>query len=423
MHNTTKLPPVSIKKPIFYGRVFSIALGIILISWGTFSRLDSGAVAMGEVIPFGSALTVQHLDGGVIDAIFIKEGDNVIKGQPLLQLNPIDTDASFQMMIKERETIKTEIERLESEINGQAVKSLTNQLAASYKTQLDLTHSRLAASTQDSAILSQQIAQSEREITALRSQRLAAEVILRNSEDQLRSDQDLYDQQYIEKSKYLESQSKASQSKGELGRIEAEISRAQQKIIETHFQIERSRSNWKNDSLEQLQKSQDDLASVEEKIRVVSDRKKRLIVYAPQDGKVKGFVFNTIGGVIKAGDTLMQIIPKNDRLVVQARLMPDDIEAIRIGLKAYIRISAYKSREHNAISGHVLSVSGDTFKDEHTGSAYYKVDIDLNRKDLEKIKLYPGMLAQVEIITGSRTVLHYLVDPILESFHRSFKED
>ncbi len=426
MLNSSKLPPTSIKQPIFYGRVFSIILGILLLSWGTFSRLDSGAVAMGEVIPLGNALTLQHLDGGIVEKIFVKEGESVSKGEALLRLDPIDTNANFQMMLKEQNALQTEVERLDAEKDGKIIQNLTNQDASSSKTQLNLSRSRLAASAQDVAILSQQIAQSEREIRALKSQKSAAEAILKNSEDQFYTDRDLYTQQYLEKSKYLDSQSKVVQYKGELGRIEAEISRAQQKIIETRFQIAKSHSSWKNDSLEQLKKAQDDLASVEEKIQVATDRQKRLIVYAPQDGIVKGLAFNTIGGVIKPGDTLMQIIPKNDRLIVQAKVMPDDIDVIRPGLKAYVRLTAYKSREHNALIGHVISVSGDTFIDERAGSTYYKVNITIDQKHLEnagKVRPYPGMLAQVEIITGSRTVLRYLIDPVEESFHRSFKED
>lgn len=327
-----------------------------LLLWGSLAELDAGAIATGEVIPVGKVRTVQHLDGGIIREILVKEGDTISEGALLMQLD--ETEA------------RSAARAAEKEIAG--------------------LQSRLMDTRRE-------LAQWEQRASALRK-------LAENTAEEGRINRQLYEQQFISKPRLLQLESQQAQALAIVSENAAEADRARQKIVEIETQIETAR----------------------ERLNVARERLSRARVVAPQAGMVQGLRFTTLGGVIPPGGQLLELVPAAEKLVVEARIAPDDIDVVYPDLPARVRLTAYKARSHISLSGRVTQVSGSTFRDELSqGHPFYKARIEIPAEELVKIEqgmLTPGMLAEVEIVAGRRTALRYLFDPVLDSMRRAFKE-
>lgn len=417
--------PLSTDKHSRVAFIIIIATLFVFIMWGYYSQLNSGAIASGEIIPSDKILTIQHQEGGIVEKIFVKDGQFVTRGDNLLELNAIVENSELQIIEREMEASKAMIERLKSERDGKnyGYAKMSND---SMQTQLDIFLARKESLKSDIEILNQRIEQTGEEIKGYEAEIKSLQMMLGTSKEANDMNRELYKNRYIEKRRVLESQNNLADIEGKIGKKQSEISIAKQKIIETRLQMERIQAQWKNDLLEELRKAQDNLDLNKNKIQIFKDKVKRSMVVAPEDGKIHAIKFNTIGSVVRAGEELMQIVPTNEHLVVEVKLSPDDIDSVHIGLRAYVRLSAYKQRDHNAVMGTVTEISPDTFKDPQLGISFYKAKIVIDEKELkevEKMELHPGMLAQAEIVTGERNVLEYLIEPIVSSFQRAFKEE
>ena len=177
--------------------------------------------------------------------------------------------------------------------------------------------------------------------------------------------------------------------------------------------------------LEDLRRTQEAHAAALERVQVARERLARTRITAPQTGTIQGLKYTTVGGVIPPGGAIMDVTPASDNLVIEAQLLPDFIDVVHPGLPARVRLTAYKVRRHFTLRGKVTQVSSDTFKDERSGHTYYKVRVEVSDEELRNgggVELAPGMQGQVEIVTGERTALRYLLDPVIDSMHRSMKE-
>lgn len=417
--------PLSTDKHSRLALIIIILTLFVFIIWGYYSQLNSGAIASGEIIPSDKVLTIQHQEGGIVEKIHVKDGQFVKKGDKLIELNALVDNSEAQIIQNEIQSLEAMIKRLKSERDG--VNYLSKKIKTdSMQTQIDIFLSRKESLKNDIEIMKQRIEQTDEEIKGYEAEIKALQTILATSKETNEMNAELYKNRYIEKRKYLDSQNNLADIEGRIGKKRSDISIAKQKITETRLQIERIQSEWKNDLLEELRKAQDILDMNQKKIKVFSDKVNRNIIVAPEDGKIHNIKFNTIGSIVKAGEELMQIVPTNENLVVEVNILPDDINSVYVGLKAYVRITAFNQRYHNAIIGEVSEISADTYKDPQKGISYYKAKIIVNNKELkeiEKMELYPGMLAQAEIVTGERSVIDYLVEPLRASFTRAFKEE
>lgn len=421
--------PSSTKRHIIIGLIV-VCLGVFgIITWASVYKINAGAIAYGEIIPAENTIKVDHLEGGIVSAILIKEGDFVKVGQPLLELSSANAVAQLSVLQNDKMALEALIKRLEAEKDEKQYK-VTNEhnTLASVATQIELFNVRKESLIQDTEILSQRIAQTEAEIMAMKSQEAALEKMFETVKEELELNIELYQHRYIERRLLLESKSKAADIEGSLGKIKAEIASAEQKIIETRFQILKNKSEWRNDLLEQLRKAHDELSTVNERLVAAEDIIMRSVIKAPADGIVQDLKFKTVGGVIPPNGFVMEIVPSDKELLIEAKVAPDDIDVVYPGLTSYVRLTAFKARSHFALKGEVIRVSAGTFKDERTGTTYYKAIVRIENDELENkryndIKLYPGMIATVEIVSGERTVIRYLFDPVLDSFRKAFKEE
>lgn len=326
------------------------------LSWGIFAELDAGAIASGEVIPAGRVRIVQHLEGGLIKAIRVHDGDRVKAGQELLLLDDTEIRATIDIADRDLRGFRTRIADVNQEIESWATR------------------------------------------------RKSLKQLVANADEESQINQELFDKKFISRPRLLELENKKAQVEVTVGENAAELARARQKKSE----IEAAES------------------AVRERRAVALQRLERIRVVAPQDGIVNNLKYHTLGGVIPPGGAILELVPDSEELVVEARISPDDIDVVYPGLESRVKLTAYKARSHIALHGKVVTVSGTTYRDETAqGHPYYKARIEISADELSKVdrgQLTAGMLAEVTIVSGRRSALRYLFDPILDSLRRAFRE-
>ena len=401
-------------------------LGIFLL-WGVFAELNAGAIAMGEVIPAGRVKTIQHLEGGIIKEILVKEGDAVKAGTVLLRLEETEAHASLTIAEADHAAQKALVARLSAERDGLPYRP-SAELAASpsVAAQLRLFESRRQALSKEMAGLTSRLGDTRREQESWEAKAKSLQILQGNADEESKINRGLYEQNFIARPRLLQLESQRADSSARLSENSAEIARARQRIADTEVSIGKLKNDWMNALLEELRRAQEAAATAQQHVAVTRDRLARTQIAAPQDGVVNGLKFSTVGGVVPPGGMIMEVVPGAEQLLIEARVMPDDIDVVQVGLPARVRLTAYKARSHITLRGKVIHVSGTTFHDETSqGKPYYKARIEIGAEELKKIDrglLTPGMLAQVEVVAGQRSALRYLFDPITDSIGRAFKE-
>lgn len=411
-------------------RLLALALGFLLAAllWAALAELNAGAIAPGEVIPAGRVRTVQHLEGGIIRQIAVAEGDAVAANQLLLKLD--DTEARAALAIAETELAAQEalVARLTAERDGKPfVAPAGSAEVPSVAAQARLFESRRQMLARELSGLQARVADARREYASWEARSKPLKELQANAEEESRLNQRLYEQNFISRPRLLQLKSQHADMAARLSENGAEMARAQQRITETEMAIAKLKNDWANTVLEDLRRASDAAAAAAERVKVGRDRLLRTAVTAPQAGMVNGLRHTTVGGVISPGGTILDIVPEAEALVVEARIGADDIDVVSPGLEARVRLTAYKARSHVSLKGTVTQVSGSTFREDGgRGLPFYRARIEIGADELKKVErslLVPGMLAEVEIVSGKRSALRYLFDPVLESTNRAFKEN
>lgn len=413
--------------------IIGIAFGFFVI-WGSLAKLDSATVAPGFITLSGNHKTIQHLEGGVIDKILIKEGDFVEANQPLIILNETAAKARLQMIVSQLRVAKAIETRLLAEKLSltkveykdpifdediQDVQKTINMQNALFETRTQSYKGKLN-------ILSQKIIQYKEQIRGLEMIKQALEGQLLILKEETVGMQNLFDQACAAKTDLLDLKKRTLEIEGRLGEITGNLGSVNESIAETQLQMLDFGNDNQNEINDQMQKAQTQILDLQEQYQAAKDVLARTVIKAPQSGIITGLHYHTIGGVIAPGAKIMDIVPQNDELIVEAHVMPKDIESIKLGLRTKVQLSAYKSRLVPRVDGEVIYFSANRIEDEKNRYPYYIARIRIEPESLEEInydvKLHPGMPADVFIVKGERTFLQYMLSPITDSLHRAFKE-
>ena len=403
--------------------VTAVTLGLFLL-WGAFAPINSGAIAPGEIIPAGKTKTVQHLDGGIIRSIAVTDGDRVASGALLMQLDEAEARAQVAIAATDEAAQAALLARLKAERDGSRLPPLAIR-NESVRNQARLYEARHAALAKEIQGLERRIRDARAELAGWDTKGKHLDTLSQHAVEESRINQDLYDKNFIAKPRLLQLESRKAETAASIAENIAESARARQKITDAESAIAKLRGDWLSSVLEELRRAQEAHAAAMERANLARERLARTRITAPQEGTVQGLRFTTVGGVIPPGGQILEVTPSSDRLVVEAQLAPDFIDVVRNGLPARVRLTAYKVRRHFTLKGTVTQVSSDTFKEERTGRSYYKVRVEVPDSELQEaggMTLAPGMLAQIEIVTGERSALRYLLDPVIDSAHRAMKE-
>jgi HlyD family type I secretion membrane fusion protein len=421
--------------PIFIGNlVVGIILGSFVI-WASFAKIESAAIAQGKIVLDSNKKKIQHFEGGIIEEILVSDGQMVKKDQPLIRLSETSARANQDMLKSQLFSFKAQRIRLEGERDDKLSvdfapisrqENLSPDISRVLQGEQQLFLIRKKSLDEKVDILQQKIKQLENEIVASESQSIAVSKRIKILTEEVTSLDKLHKEGIVPRSRYLDVEKQLAELQGSRGFYRANISKLQQAISESELNIVNIKTEHLNEVVKELQDVQAKITDLEERISVSSDIVNRTIIAAPQSGIINGLKFHTKGGVIEAGDEVMEIIPQDDSLVAEVKVSPNDIDSIANGLNAKVRLSAYKSKEVPLLSAKVINVSADSFQDQITGLSYFSTKIKINQEDLAKlknVKLYPGMPIEAYIVTGSRTFFQYLLDPIAIGITKSFREE
>lgn len=404
-----------------------VLLGSLLV-WATFAKLDEVSVAMGEVVPQGQLKVVQHLEGGIIERLEVAEGKRVKAGQVLAQLDLASGGTNREELIVQLDGLKLRKARLSAQIANkepkfpeESSKRRPNLLRTEWQS-YEAWKRELQTSL---SVLDKQITQSELEVKQLAAQRNAVLADLELSRQRLTMSASLLSEGLTPRMEHLVMKGEVEKLSGEAEVLKQSIPRAQASLAEARarYEEEKERNNRRsieNDAGVELQ-----IARVNELLNRASDQVRRAVIRSPIDGVVKNMRYHTIGGVVKPGEPIMEIVPISDRLVVEAQLNPVDRGYVQEGQRAVVKISTYDFVRYGSLDGVVDRIGASTNTDPN-GQPYYQVVVRTNKTYLGDqqglLPITPGMQATVDIHTGTRSVLNYFIKPVLKLRNEAFRE-
>jgi len=412
----------------------------LFATWSTLAPLESAAVAPGIVSVETKRKTIKHLEGGIIKAILVREDERVTRGQTLIVLDPTQAKANLALLRGRQLNLRAREARLLAERSGRSsiefpallpsgassMEGQDSELAKILEGEIDIFKTRRERLTNRISILEQQNAQISERIKGYEDDVAAKDRQLKVVHEEITIYEDLLEKGLTQKPRVLELQRRQAELEGNRSQNLANISQAREKLYENRLRVQDLQSEAQRFVAEELRKIQTELLDLESKLAAATDILDRTVVTAPLDGTVVDLRIHTKNGVVRAGDPLLDIVPREDRLLVDAHVNPKDIDVVHPDLQAKIHLTPFLKRHVRPLEGRVISVSADRLTNERSGENYYLARIELNAKP-DRVtgdpQLYPGMPAEVMIITGQRTLLEYILEPITRSLRLAFRED
>ena len=423
-----------VRGAILAGSAIIVLFFGVLGIWAALAPLESAAIAPGSVMVDTNRKTIQHLEGGIVGAILVRDGETVTKGQVLIRLD-VTRPLATRDLLKGRRLAAQALEaRLIAERDGRGEIEFPDELVDQVSErkvietiagQINIFRLRQKALAGQVKIQEQRIAQISEEIGGLKGQIRSENMQEKLIRSEIADVKVLLEKGLARKPRLLALQRRRAESGGSRSRNRAAIARARQSIGETRTRITEIGTRLLNEVVAELREVQAELFDLAERIRAAEDVLGRTDIRAPLAGTVVGLQVHTPGGVIAPGAALMDIVPSGVKLVIEANVDPIDIDVVHPGLEAQVRLTAFSMRNAKPVAGRVVSVSADRLIDERTGQAYYRARIELTEdptKAFEGATLYPGMPAEVMIVTGARSALGYIFYPISSSLNRAFRE-
>lgn len=408
--------------------VMVIGIGFLMfVGWSGVTNVNEVARTQGEIIPNGYSQIVQHLEGGIVSEILVEEGDLVEEGQILVRMGGVGAEQDFSSLDERQATLQLQAERLRalaynkepdfSKIAGDNQEAIDNQLRI-------LSSSREAYES-EKKVLQDQLAQKQQTIARLQSDKQTAEKEVAAGKELLEMKQTLQAKGSVSKKDLIDSERDMNRAEGDLRSIEAQILEAQNAISEAENRLQTLAAKNRDDALRELEEVETQIAQNKETLGKLEGRVDRQAVRSPVRGLVKGLRVNTIGGVVGAGEPIMEIVPLDRTLIVEAHIPPREIGSLKVGQPARVKVSAFDFSRYGVIEGELEFLSATTFVNEKNES-FYKGRILLAQDHVgtnpSRNLILPGMTVEADIVTGEKTVLAYLLKPIHTSLTTAFTE-
>ena len=420
--------PVSHKFAVITFGVIS-SLFIFFLLWASFATISVITHGHGKVIPSQKTQIISHLEGGIIQSVLVKEGDIVNEGQVLIRLDPKVAEAREKSKREEYYRYLAAAVRLQAQIDGKPyqVPEIVRK-EAPLIAEAEMTHYRERLQQMDTqkSIQEKIVVQKKQELEEEKA-RLAqaqAQFVLSNKELQMVGP--LVTQQLISKREILRLQRDTANLQGEIKKSEASIPKIQAAFEQAQFELEQVQTHFQNEDQEILRDVKIKLAEEKGLLLESQDRLSRDELRSPLKGIVKEIKIKTEGGVIRPGEEVMEIVPLEDTLIVEALVQPTDVAFLHPDQEANVKIAAYDYSIYGSLKGRLIEISPDTVHDPEQRKDYFRIKVITDKNFLEyhgkKLAIIPGMPAEVDILTGDRTILQYLLKPILRGAQESFTE-
>lgn len=417
------------KKIELYSTVFIfIILGLIVIGiiWSSFATLDKITRGSGKVIPSSQLQIIQNLEGGILAELFIEEGDIVNKGDILLRIDDTNFSSTLRENRARRDSLTAQLRRLEAEVteNENINFSGINDKKA-IKAEKDLFLAKKNKYLSSLSVLERQQKQKEQEIKELEGQitNLKYSLSLANEEKNILKP--MVEKGVTSKIELIRTERQVAELKQALDSSILALPRVKSMFEESKKRINEHRAIFISEGRKELSQIRLKLAVIEESLNTVKDRVQRTEVKSPVYGTIKRILINTVGGVIQPGMNLVEIVPLEDSLLIEAKVKPADVGFLRPGQKAKVRLTAYDFGSYGTLEGELENISADAIVDEY-GESYFQIIVKTSNsffsKKNKKLPIIPGMVAEVDILTGKRTILEYFLDPVKKIKEHSFNE-
>jgi HlyD family type I secretion membrane fusion protein len=425
----------SISRAIRWGAlVILIAFGGAL-GWGFLAALDSAAHATGVIVVEGNRKTIQHLEGGIVAELKVRDNDVVQPGQVLLRLDATKTQATLEELMVQYWDGLIRVARLRMEQIGRRTFSVPSELAAdnadpaakrAINVQQRLFMARWVAHDSEIEVLREQRLQAEQEIQAYGAKMHAAIEQIAFAREELTGVQELFDKGLERKPRVMSVKRYLAEVIGTRDESKARIAQTEQSMTVIEAQMRDKEKKRLSEIAAELEEAQGKLAETTARIKAARDAVARTEIRSPVAGRVVSLAAFTIGGVIKAGEPILEVVPATEKLTLDARVQPTDIDVVHPGQSAQVHLTAFKQRRTPTIDATVINVSADRLVDPNTGEAYFLARVQPKPGALEQldhVDLYPGMPAEVLIATGKRRAIDYFLSPLQDSMARALIED
>lgn len=416
------------------------------IMWASFASLEQVTSGTGKVIPSSQIQIIQSLDGGVLEKLFVQEGMQVTKGQPIARIDDTRFRSDFAEQKQEVDSLRANIIRLRAELASILVGAnenwklqiQINKQVPEYPQDLNENASLLVERQQEEysgrldnlinqvAIQDQQIQQREQEIAELNSKIKTMKVSYDLASKELDLTRPLAKKNIVSKIELYKLERSVNELKGELSAIRLLTPKLKSALEESILNRRETVLAYRSEARAKLNELQNKLSRINEAQVGAQDKVTKALIVSPVVGTIKTIHINTLGGVVKSGEIIAEIVPTEDMLMVEAKIKPRDIGFIYPGLPAVVKITAYDFARYGGLKGKVVHISADTTQDEE-GNSFYLIrvktdDSSIRNKDNEEMPIIPGMMSEVDVITGKRTILEYILNPILRANEAALRE-
>ncbi len=411
--------------------LLSASLGVfflVFILWSAFAPLDEVTRGQAQVIPSQRVQEIQNLEGGIIQEIFVREGQIVEKGTVLVRLDNESAASFFRDAVSKSYEHMAAIARLEAELAGkepvypEEVVQKAPQVVAD---QTSIHNARKRQLELELSVLESQLAQKRQEVDEMVGRQGQLGASLRVAQEQRDIARPLVEKQIYSKVDYLSLEQRVIQLRGDISSLAVNIPKARNAVHEVEQRLSHRKAEVRSQAVEEINKRRVELNSLRETLSAGEDRVTRTDLRAPVRGTVKRIIINTQGGVVKPGESILELVPLDDTLLVEARIRPADIAFLHPGQKAIVKVTAYDFSIYGGLEAGLEQISADTIEDRK-GEFYYLVKLRTRKNAItyrgENLPIMPGMTATVDILTGKKTVLDYLLKPILKAQQNALRE-
>ncbi|MEQ8405924.1 MAG: HlyD family type I secretion periplasmic adaptor subunit [Oceanicaulis sp.] len=430
----------AIARPALIAGAVVAAFVAAFVGWGATAPISGGAIASGRISPEGSRRTVQHLEGGIIESFEVSDGDAVAPGDVLIVLRETQARASFQVLLNQQLLYEAQRARLRGEQAGRDAIDFSSrlleaartdpQIAELLDTQRELFTRRTELHANRQRVFRQRIAQLDAEIDGLREQIVSQNERLRLIGEEINDTRSLYERGLAPRPRLLALQREEASISEQRAANRAAIARAQQSIGEAEVSLLAADAQRLDQVSTELNEVQAQLSEVNERLLASEDVLDRTVIRAPIAGTVVNLRLKTEGGVIRPGEPILDIVPEEEALIISARLSPIDVDLVTIGQTAAVHLSALPQQSLPRIEGEVIGLSADALTDEQSGESYFNVRVRVDIAEIDRLSaqlgedltLTPGMPAEVLIVTGERTLVDYLIEPLRNSMRNALRE-
>lgn len=401
---------------------------LFFLVWAYFAEVEEVTRGDGKAIPSSRLQKIQNLEGGIVAEIFVRDGQIVEAGAPLIRLDDTRFSSNVGETEADRTALRLSIERLSAEVAGRELE-MSPELVESdpdrSESELDLFKSRQKQLGDEVSGLEEQLVQRRQELREFVSKQGQYRNSLGLLQREIRMSEPLVAEGAISPVEVLRLKRAEVEARGQLEATTLAIPRAEAAITEIEHKIEETRERFRSDALARLGEARTELNKIQSTGRALEDRVKRTLVTSPVRGIVKQVLVNTIGGVIQPGDDMLEIVPLDDSLLVEARIRPQDIAFLHPGQTATVKFTAYDFTIYGGLKAELEQIGADTVTD-HDGNSFYLIQLRTEKSHLgpedDPLIIIPGMVASVDIITGRKSIMRYLLKPILRARAEAFRE-